>query len=60
MLKIENLNQYHGQSHTLWVSRDRLPKWAIAARRTPGREAGPDHTDRDVPCATGLLERWPC
>ena len=48
MLKIEQLNQYYGQSHTLWGEPGPFARWADAARRTPGMEAGPDCGYRDV------------
>jgi hypothetical protein len=51
MLKIEQLNQYYGQSHTLWGESGPCARWADAARRTPGRDAGLDRGDRDVSCA---------
>ncbi len=51
MLKIEQLNQYYGQSHTLWGESGPFARWADAARRTTGREAGLDRGDRDVSCA---------
>ncbi len=58
MLKIEQLNQYYGQSHTLWGELGPFALWADAARRTPGREAGLDRGYMDVSCA-GLAVEMP-
>jgi hypothetical protein len=52
MLNIEQLNQYYGQSHTLWGESGPFARWADAARRTPGRDAGLDSSHTDVSCAT--------
>jgi hypothetical protein len=48
MLKIEQLNQYYGQSHTLWGEPEPCAQWADAAWRTPGREAGLERGYREV------------
>ena len=52
MLKIDQLNQYYGQSHTLWGEAGPFVLWTDAARRTPGRDAGLDRCYMDVSCAT--------
>ena len=52
MLKIEGLNQYYGQSHTLWGECGPFARWADAAARTTGRDAGLDRADRDVSVVT--------
>jgi len=60
MLKIEQLNQYYGQSHTLWGERGPFAQWADAVRRTPGREAGLDGGYRDVSYACPCPESRGC
>jgi hypothetical protein len=60
MLKIEQLNQYYGQSHTLWGEAGPFVQWTDAARRTPGREAGLGRRYTDVPCATSGREAPQC
>ena len=57
MLKIEQLNQYYGQSHTLWGEWGPFVRWTDAALRTPGRDAGPDRGYRDVSYASRFGER---
>ena len=60
MLKIEQLNQYYGQSHTLWGESGPFVQWTDAGVRTPGRDAGPERGDMDVSYAT-VDERFrPC
>jgi hypothetical protein len=60
MLKIEKLNQYYGQSHTLWGETGPFVQWTNAAGRTPGRDAGPDRGDTDVSYATAQTGVRPC
>lgn len=60
MLKTEGLNQYYGQSHTLWGESGPIARWANAARRTTGRDAGLDRADRDVSYATVSRGHLPC
>jgi hypothetical protein len=47
MLRIEDLNQYYGQSHTLWVSRDRLPSGQSQPNERPAGKPG-----RTIPTGT--------
>ena len=57
MLKIEQLNQYYGQSHTLWGEPGPFARWANAAVRTTGMDAGLDRSHTDVskgPRAAGV------
>ena len=41
MLRIEQLNQFYGESHTLWGEQGTFVQWTNAALRTPGIYAGP-------------------
>jgi hypothetical protein len=58
VLRIEELNQYYGQSHTLWGEGGPFVRWTDAAGRTPGMEAGLECADRDVSCATVAKALW--
>jgi len=42
MLKIEKLNPFYGESHTLWGEQGPFAQWTHEALRTPGIYAGPD------------------
>jgi hypothetical protein len=56
LLKVTGLNQFYGQSHTLWGEPRPTPLWSVAARRTPGKDAGPDRAERDVSVTPGSRE----